>query len=264
MGVKRFFGVWSVFLSRNLQSKMAYKADFIIGVLANILMQLLGYLAIWVIFSQTDELDGWQYYEVLFMYGMAAACSGCSEFFLDGVWSIGGQFIRKGELDRLLTRPMNPLMSILMSKLEPHGLGQIIFGFVVMGSALMHGQMKPLQGGIWLLPLLVICGALIYLAINLFVASLAFFATRVMGMQVMIHHLNSFCRYPITLYPKTIQIMISWLIPFAFTSFYPASLILNKEAVKLGYLTPVMTVGLLFFSYRFWLWGLKHYQSAGG
>lgn len=60
---------------------MSYKADFLMGILANFSMQLLGFVTIWTVFRQVDTLMGWSYYEVLFMYGLAAIPNGISEFF---------------------------------------------------------------------------------------------------------------------------------------------------------------------------------------
>ena len=153
MGVKKLLSIWRVFASRNLQSKMTYRLDFFIGVIANALMQCIGYLAIWIVFRQVDGLAGWTFYEVLMMYGIGSLSSGLSEFCLDGVWSIGGQYVRKGELDRLLTRPLNPLLSILISKMEPHGLGQIIFGMIILVQVFSSGY---IVFHIWFFPALIL------------------------------------------------------------------------------------------------------------
>lgn len=80
MEAKKVIYMGTVF-SRNIQSKMSYKADFLMGILANFSMQLLGFVTIWTVFRQVDTLMGWSYYEVLFMYGLAAIPNGISEFF---------------------------------------------------------------------------------------------------------------------------------------------------------------------------------------
>lgn len=82
MEAKKKLSIWGRFFSRNIQSKMSYKADFLMGILANFSMQLLGFVTIWTVFRQVDTLMGWSYYEVLFMYGLAAIPNGISEFFL--------------------------------------------------------------------------------------------------------------------------------------------------------------------------------------
>lgn len=265
MEAKKKLSIWGRFFSRNIQSKMSYKADFLMGILANFSMQLLGFVTIWTVFRQVDTLMGWSYYEVLFMYGLAAIPNGISEFFFDGIWRIGGKYIGKGELDRLLTRPIDPLLSIVMAHIEPHGLGLIIFGIAIISIS------GPNCSVVWS-PLLVIytlvcsiSGSLIFFSINLSMATLAFFVVKVKEAMVLVHHLNSFTRYPISIYHRVIQATLTFLVPFAFTAYYPAAFILKKSGTLIyGLMSPIVGFVLLLIAYSFWKWGLKHYQSTGG
>ena len=174
------------------------------GVLGNLFLQCLGFFTIWVIFNQVDTFAGWGYYEVLFMYGLAAIPNGLSEFLADGVWDIGHRYIRGGELDRLMTRPMNPLLSIMAAYMEPHGLGSVLFGIGVVVVSGAHCRVNWSAASILYVMLVAVCGALIYLSINLFVATFAFFFGKVTSTMVLIHHVNSFSKYPIEIYHQAI------------------------------------------------------------
>ena len=233
------------------------------GIIATFLTQGLGFMLLWIIFKQLDQLAGWTYQQVLFMYGMAAIPNGMVEFFLDGMWSIAGEYVSRGDLDRLLTRPMNPLLSIIAAHMEPHGAGSMLFGFVVCIVTCMQMQLDITIWKVLFFIIAIISGTLIYFAINLFTATLSFWIVDVTSTMVLVHHVNSFSKYPITIYNRAIQIVLTCIIPFAFTSYYPAAVILQKK-VWLGLLTPVVSVVLIFIAYQFWRFGLKHYNSAGG
>ena len=199
------------------------------------------------------------------MYGFAAIPNGLSEFFLDGIWHLGGRYIARGELDRLLTRPMNPLLSIVMSHIEPHGLGLLIFGIVILFTSAVNCSVSFSPILFIYLLLCSLSGTLIFFSINLIMATMAFFVVKVTEAMVLVHHVNSFSRYPISIYHKAIQFILTFIIPFAFTSYYPAAFVLGKNSnYAIGLITPLIGLVLFWIAYKFWKWGLRNYQSAGG
>jgi hypothetical protein len=72
-----------------------------------------------------------------------------------------------------------------------------------------------------------------------------------------------FAQYPLTIYPKAIGIWLTWVIPYGFASFYPASYLLGRDVGALAWLGPVVVAGLLVIGYRVWQFGLRHYASTG-
>ncbi|MBF8282730.1 MAG: protein of unknown function DUF990, partial [Anaerolineales bacterium] len=72
-----------------------------------------------------------------------------------------------------------------------------------------------------------------------------------------------FAQYPLTIYPKAIGIWLTWMIPYGFASFYPASYLLGRDVGALAWLGPVVVAGLLLIGYRVWQFGLRHYASTG-
>jgi ABC-2 type transport system permease protein len=58
--------------------------------------------------------------------------------------------------------------------------------------------------------------------------------------------------------------MLSWVIPFAFASFYPASQFLRRgEFQPYFYLAPVVTIAVAVIAASFWHLGVRHYNSTG-
>ena len=43
-----------------------------------------------------------------------------------------------------------------------------------------------------------------------------------------------FAQYPLTIYPKAIGIWLTWMIPYGFASFYPASYLLGRDVGALA------------------------------
>jgi ABC-2 type transport system permease protein len=72
-----------------------------------------------------------------------------------------------------------------------------------------------------------------------------------------------FAQYPLTIYPKFINLVLTWLIPYAFASFVPATYLLGRDTSVVAWLGPLVAAGLLFIGYQFWRLGLRHYAGTG-
>ena len=77
-----------------------------------------------------------------------------------------------------------------------------------------------------------------------------------------------FIRYPITIFPLFMQVILTYILPYAFINFFPAQYFLGKTDFSIfspmfQYLTPLVGVVAFSISIWFWNWGLKKYQSTG-
>ena len=74
--------------------------------------------------------------------------------------------------------------------------------------------------------------------------------------------------YPLTIYPKAIQAVFTFLFPFAFISFYPAAEYLGKDgSIQLpgSFALWSLLIGILVYviSQRVFSTALRSYESAG-
>jgi ABC-2 type transport system permease protein len=119
-------------------------------------------------------------------------------------------------------------------------------------------------------PLVVVGGALVDFAINLLVATCAFWFVKVDALRWIAFQLEQeFTRYPISIYTKGVRLVLTFLVPYAFMNYYPATFFLDKTedalhlSPQIGLLSPL--VGLLCFAvaYAFWRVGLNRYEGVG-
>ena len=77
--------------------------------------------------------------------------------------------------------------------------------------------------------------------------------------------LKNFCDYPIQIYSKGIQFLLTFIIPYALTGYYPVANLLGKDYPNLwiAYISPVIALVMAIIAYIFWHIGLKHYGSTG-
>jgi len=109
MNIKRYLKLYPRFVLQFMKSLMEYRLDFFMGLIGFFFLQCCGVIFISLVFTSIPALDGWQFYEILFIYGFAQIPRGLDHVFTDNLWLLAGWLIAKGEMDRFLVRPLNPL-----------------------------------------------------------------------------------------------------------------------------------------------------------
>ena len=68
----------------------------------------------------------------------------------------------------------------------------------------------------------------IFTGIKLITSSIAFWTKRSGHITHMFYMVNDFAKYPTTIYNRVLSFIITFIIPFAFTAFFPASYFLGN------------------------------------
>ncbi|MGE5261961.1 MAG: ABC transporter permease [Acidobacteriota bacterium] len=259
----RYVRLYGYFLLQRFKILMEYRVNFLIGASSTIILQIAGLLTIWVVMSQIPSLNGWTLNEVLLVYGLLTLSKSINHMFADNLWTIGMSYVRTGEFDRFLVRPIDPLFHLLADRFCHDGIGNFLIGaaLVAVSSAALGIAWTPLN--LLYLIVAVLSGGAIFIALNLITATSAFWIVESIPVTQIIFNTNEFAKYPLNIYHRAIGILLTWLIPYGFASFYPASYLLGKDIGALAWMGPVVATVLLVLGYRVWLFGLRHYSSTG-
>jgi len=107
-------------------------------------------------------------------------------------------------------------------------------------------------------------GALIYLAIFLGLTATSFWIEDRIGISPPVFNLMQFGRYPLTIYDGWIRFTLSFVIPFAFASFYPVVHFLRRgEFAREFWAVPLVAAVCLALSLSVWKAGVRRYHSTG-
>jgi ABC-2 type transport system permease protein len=260
----KYLKLYGIFLARYLQRLMEYRLDFLIGVAGYFLLQASGILFLWLVFRKIPALNGWSFNQLLFIYGFSLIPKGLDHLFCDNLWMLSDRLVVNGEFDRYLLRPVNPLFQLLAEVFQPDALGEVAVGIGVLCIAVgrLHLVFGPLQ--ILMLVLTVGFGTLVYTAVKLFVASLAFWIKDSFFILNVVYTLGDFARYPVSIYSRWIQAILSFVLPFAFAAFIPAAWFVGKIGLPLA-LFGTMAAGSVSFTLAYLVWkaGIQAYESAG-
>ena len=262
--MKRYLRLYIKFLKQYIKSLIEYRADFILGLIGFILVQCAGVIFIKLIFNTIPNLSGWSFYEILFIYGFAQIPKGIDHVFTDNLWMLSGDIIVNGKFDKYLIRPLNPLFQIISEKFQPDGFGELIIGIILMVISSNKLNINFEFSKILLLIFAIICGSFIYTAIKIAVASIAFWIKFAQSYLFMTYQLSNFTKYPMGIYPNALKGVLTFIIPFAFTGYYPGAYFLGKGSFSEGIiLTLLVAVIGMWIAYMIWLKGISRYESSG-
>ncbi|MBV8067075.1 MAG: ABC-2 family transporter protein [Candidatus Eremiobacteraeota bacterium] len=252
----------------NLQTLLEYRANFVMWFVFTIVYHGVALGALYVTMRQFPSMNGWNFREVFFLYALWMAGHELHNTLFFTVVSVP-DYVREGRFDRFLVRPLDTLFQVLTvpQQIVPDGL---ILAVATLGAATVAAGVRVDWVFVFFVPLVVCGGALIDLGISLAVATCAFWFIRVDTLRWVVMSLEQdFTRYPISIYTRGVRIVLTFVLPFAFMNYFPATYFLQKADTGLhlsptvGLLTPAIGLAWVGAAYAFWLVGLRHYQGTG-
>ena len=105
---------------------------------------------------------------------------------------------------------------------------------------------------------------MIYMAIKVFLATNTFFIKDAYQLLFLGYNFSDFVKYPLEIYNKPIRMVLSYIIPFGFTAFIPASYFLQTATLRNTIIIEIF-VGVIAFAvaYKYFCFGCNRYESAG-
>lgn len=250
---------WQTYLKRRL----TYRADFFVEIVTDFMFNALNLLFIVIVFQHTNLLGDWSKFEVIFVYGFFMIPYGIFTCFFN-LWDFTERYIVKGEMDRVLMRPVHNLVQIMLENIDPSSLFGAAAGAVIMG---ISGYQLGLTVDIFdmfMFVLFTISAVAIYIGIYVSLNALSFYTDAPTGIGPMIWNVQNYGRYPVDIYNKPIKVLLTWILPFAFVGIYPSAYFLEKEQmVVMAWLTPLVGAIVLTIGLFIWNVGVRKYRGAG-
>ena len=128
-------------VASRVRSQLAYRGSFVLDVTAQLVGQAVELLAILVLFTQVGSLGGFDRDEVVLVYGLAATAFALADLTVGQVEQLP-EYIRTGEFDVMLLRPLGTLPQLLSADVALKRIGRVVVGGGVLG-----GRWRPSTSG---------------------------------------------------------------------------------------------------------------------
>lgn len=254
--------IYFSFLGASLKEMLIYRLDCLVGIVSQVVTQAVEIIFVFIAFRNTENLAGWNFKQVLLLYGITLISVGIKTLCVDGLYDFGPKYIKDGEFDKILLRPVHPLISILGATKEFVALGYLVLGFAM--TIIMLIKLSIPITFILIVKILFfsIIGAAIIGAINTICSISSFWTYRSNEVIWSFDRIYTFAQYPIDIYSSFIKILITYILPFAFVAYYPSLAYLGMDKYMI-YLSPVVAMVLWIIAVKIWNLALNKYRSTG-
>jgi len=233
-------------------------------VFASFLGTLAAFGFLLIVFSRAPAVKGWSFEEMVFLYGFSLVPLGLFNVLSWNLYLFSDRYLIEGRFDRVLVRPVNSVFQVLFEAFRLESLQETVTGLaaVVWASRRLHLSFGP--GDVVLFAAWAVCGAAISLAIFIGLTATSFWIEDRIGVVPPVFNLMQFGRYPLTIYDGWIRFTLSFVIPFAFASFYPVMRFLRRgEFAREFWAVPLIAVLCMGISLSVWKAGVQRYHSTG-
>ena len=260
--MKDFFRMYWLGVRTALASRMAYRADFFFSLFIMLAIELVAPLVTFLIYGSGTAFPGWTLYEALLIQGIFLLAKGISfPFFFGIVWNTITR-VRDGTFDLLLIKPRPVLLMAVITGFDSEDLGKLLSGLIITGIALANiGPLKPESWAAFII--LLVFAMILFFGFAVFMAATGIHWVGNFRVYEIFQAVTAFGTYPLSIFSKPFQFIISFIIPVAMVGFFPASALLSRPAPE-SLIAAAVSVVFCGFSLIYWKRTLAYYTSAGG
>jgi ABC-2 type transport system permease protein len=252
----------SAFLKVNVQMSLAYRADTVVNILLNLMWLGWELLSLNIIFSNTETIGGWGFGELIALLGVFRLVN---TLMFALIWPNTEKFnqsIRDGSMDYTLLQPVNSMFLVTFSRITVWRVWDLFLAIalIVIGINMNGDTTTPLQ--VLSFILLTISGAVVIYSLWIVLISLTFWFTKFDNNVTILHALMDAGRYPVTVYPAWLRILVTFVIPIAVATTIPLQGL--RGDLDVARLFMFLGIGILSFliASQVWKMGLKQYSGA--
>lgn len=245
-----------------------YPSNIAGWLISNPIQFILGFATIKFVVEQFGQINGWTYGQLAFLYGLSVISHALSMIFFVQGWFMGF-YVVEGEFDRYLTRPLGVMYQFFFTNINVFGVTDLIPGILVFIYGCVESNFAWSFKKVICILIMLIGATLIRGGLYLCLGTTSFFTKSTMDFGQYIQEImDKTTLYPLSMYPESMQFILTYLIPIGWVSFYPISGLLGIDSgASYGLFASVITllVGLLVLGIAgLWFnYGLKKYESAG-
>lgn len=256
-------------VAMQLRAQLQYKINVVVDIITYLSVTSLEFMPVLIYFGPFPTLLGWKVGEVALLYAITSISFGLAELFGAGIDTFD-ETVRRGEFDRVLLRPVSALLLIFSSEFRLRRLGRITEGLLIfiLALSLLPG-LKWTPPKLVILPIGIVSGALVFIAILLLGATMCFWTVETTELtNILTYGGREMLSYPLTIYHQSLQRFFLFVIPLAFGTYVPTCYLLGRSLpfglpTEVAFGAPLVALAFALIAGVIWRFGMHHYQSTG-
>ncbi|HEU0011645.1 MAG TPA: ABC-2 family transporter protein [Verrucomicrobiae bacterium] len=263
MLLRRYASIYSALWKNGVAREMAFKVNFLLWIVVDLLWFALQICFFSVLYSHTDKIGDWSKWEVILLAGAGNFIQQIFvALFQTNMVHLSEQ-VRTGRLDFLLLLPVNTrfIVSLRQPDLNAYVTGALAVAVMVYAGVRLNLSPSPAA----IAGFLVLCaaGVLIHYSMMFMLSCACFWTVRAEGIVWGYYHLLQVSRQPDSAFSGAFRIFFTFVIPMILVANVPAKLLAKKIESPVEMLLLLGMSGVIFLgSEAFWRFSMKRYRSA--
>jgi ABC-2 type transport system permease protein len=252
----------SAFFKVNVQMALAYRADTIVNILLNIMWLGWELLSLSIIFNNTTTLGGWGLPELIALLGVFRLVN---TMMVALIWPNTEKFnqsIRDGSMDYTILQPVNSMFLVTFSRITVWRIWDLILAItlIVVGIHMSGDFITPLH--LLSFILLALSGMIVIYSLWIILIAFTFWFTKFDNNVTIMQALMDSGRYPVSVYPVWMRIIVTFIIPIAVATTVPLQALRGDLTSNQIIIFLMVAVVSFMIASRVWKSGLKRYSGA--
>jgi ABC-2 type transport system permease protein len=251
-----------LYLRVGVMNELQYRVNFVVSLLQSAITLLVGLAVLALVYSHTDELNGWTESELLCVLGIQILMGGLVKTYIQPNMTRVIDDVREGKLDYALTKPEDAQVLASVREVRIWQVVDVMSGAIVLGVGISRiatgvGLVDALAFAVALL-----LGALLIYCFWLVIATGAFWIVNMWTAAELFDGIFQTGRWPVGIYPGWLRASVTFLVPVAFAVTVPAEAVTSRLDWQTLLLAFVFAIAVFVATRRFWKFGLSRYSGA--
>jgi ABC-2 type transport system permease protein len=251
-----------LFFKIGVLNELQYRVNFVVQLFQSAIALAVGLLVLALVYSHTDELNGWSQAELLCVLGIQILMGGAIKTYIQPNMMRLIDDVHEGKLDHALTKPEDAQVLVSVREIRIWQVVDLVSGLAVLGVGLSRittdvGALDGLAFGVALL-----LGAGLIYCFWLVIATGAFWVVNMWHAADLFDGIFQTGRWPVGIYPGWLRYSVTFLVPIAFAVTVPAQAVTSRLEWQTLALAVVFAVALFAFTRWFFRFGLRRYSGA--
>jgi ABC-2 type transport system permease protein len=248
-----------------IQLETEYRGSFALELVVEFGYFFVGLISLNMIYFNVKEIAGWGFFESLVLLGLGMSASEITTglAYVHNLRALPFKIIR-GELDNILTKPINNQFAVSLWRPYFAMIPPTIFGFLIATNGFVRGGFSLTANNLVLGIFTYVCGIICAYSFGMMVTTLSMWLTNAMPLPFVAQNIYYMGQRPLEIFRGFWKTFFTYILPLAFFANFPARILMGSGSVYWAPTAGILAVSFLKISNIFWNHALKHYESAGG
>ena len=243
-------------------TELQYRANFFIQLLQSVVAVGTALVVLKLVYSHTDELNGWSETELQVVMGIQILLGGLIKMSIQPNMERLMNEVRDGKLDFALTKPEDSQVLVSVRDVRIWRAVDVIAGAAVLVYGMAGLETELGAGDVLLFLGMLAVGTVTIYCFWLVIATLAFWIVNVWEIIELFQGIYLAGRFPVSIYPGWLRFGVTFLVPLAFAITVPAEAVTSRLEWSTVGLAVGFCAALFVFTRWWWGFGLRRYSGA--